>query len=1065
MIPRIRAQTINGRVRAGDFRPWDTVARTRGDGRRRCSIAQEAVMSRGTTAIALLLVSIVLPAAATAQGLTFRRADQPSTIGARGVASADFDGDGWLDVAQANTGSNTVTVLLNHHDDRLVRAFDIAVGAGPFDITTADFNRDGIADLAVADADGAAISILIGRGDGRFTRSDIATGTSRGPRGITAGDVDGDGTADLVYSAFDGGTLTVLHGDGRGAFATSAALPAPSQPQGVAIADVDRDGHADIAVATVASGLMIWSWHAGGYTARTITGEPHLNVLAVGDLNSDGWPDVAAASTDRGRVAIYLGGRSGLVYARSYTVDADPRGIAIADLDLDGAPDVITASRGTSTINVLAADPAHRGSFLPRLAIAAGHGSRAVVAADFNHDGLVDLVTGNQYSANASALTNVTHFLRAGYSFGRLVLPAGAALANSRGALSAGRGFAAADFNRDGLTDFAQHVDGADSVAVILNGGTTVTLAGPAPYSGHVIDDFNGDGNPDVMYFASPDASDDTTIVTFLGNGQGAFTTSPVTHAPAMPLAACTAGDMNRDGRRDLVCTERGEVDSINGALHVLIGNGNGTFRLSPAVAGATGVDPQLADLNGDGRLDVVLAGTGQVWFGDGAGGLIRGTGLPEGFNPGWRIAVVDLNHDRYPDLVTSFNGEALTVWLGGASGYEPTNQNVFDCECSFSFVLADIDIDGNLDVLVDVSGGDFSHVMFVERGNGDGTFVSRFEGGNAFALAPGEIVVADVNRDGLPDVAVPDGRGIDVLLNQRNETNHLPVVVSRDLAFTLDYRDLIDNHFGCITFPLDIPSDPDQHAVAVSWDVRGPEFAQPFAMPNGFIGGQTEAIACFNSPGTYEVFLVASDDRGATVSRRLAVVTITGPKEIVLYMKDAGAFGDWQHVNDASAAAGVRAYDPNHGAPKVNAPVGTDSVLTLQFIADPALAYKLWIRLKADGNYWGNDSVWVQFAWSSDAAGHPAYQWGTSSGLAVNLEECAGCGESGWGWEDDGWGAINRNGVLVRFPKGGLSQLLIQRREDGVSIDQVVLSAEKYLTTRPGAAKNDHTILTATPP
>ena len=66
-----------------------------------------------------------------------------------------------------------------------------------------------------------------------------------------------------------------------------------------------------------------------------------------------------------------------------------------------------------------------------------------------------------------------------------------------------------------------------------------------------------------------------------------------------------------------------------------------------------------------------------------------------------------------------------------------------------------------------------------------------------------------------------------------------------------------------------------------------------------------------------------------------------------------------------------------------------------------------------------GNDSVWLQFdgAVASDGS---TYALGTTSGLPINLEECSGCGISGWGWEDDGWGARNRNGVTLRFPQGG---------------------------------------------
>jgi hypothetical protein len=132
-------------------------------------------------------------------------------------------------------------------------------------------------------------------------------------------------------------------------------------------------------------------------------------------------------------------------------------------------------------------------------------------------------------------------------------------------------------------------------------------------------------------------------------------------------------------------------------------------------------------------------------------------------------------------------------------------------------------------------------------------------------------------------------------------------------------------------------------------------------------------------------------------------------------------------------------------------------------FLADPAATYKPWLRLRAADNSWANDSVWVQFSAATDVNGVPAYRIGTRSGMAVNLEECLGCGLSGWGWEDDGWGAVDRNGALLRFPDGGWQQLRIQTREDGVSVDQIVLSSERYVTRRPGAAKRDATILPRT--
>ena len=79
------------------------------------------------------------------------------------------------------------------------------------------------------------------------------------------------------------------------------------------------------------------------------------------------------------------------------------------------------------------------------------------------------------------------------------------------------------------------------------------------------------------------------------------------------------------------------------------------------------------------------------------------------------------------------------------------------------------------------------------------------------------------------------------------------------------------------------------------------------------------------------------------------------------------------------------------------------------------------------------------------------------SRSTSRNVREC---GVAGWGWEDDGWGEPNRNGVTLRFREAGMKRLRIQVREDGVSIDQIALSAVKYRTTRPGTARNDTVIL-----
>jgi hypothetical protein len=216
--------------------------------------------------------------------------------------------------------------------------------------------------------------------------------------------------------------------------------------------------------------------------------------------------------------------------------------------------------------------------------------------------------------------------------------------------------------------------------------------------------------------------------------------------------------------------------------------------------------------------------------------------------------------------------------------------------------------------------------------------------------------------------------------------------------------------------------------------------------------------------PGTYVFTLTVRDFRGGEDTDTMRVTIAPAPEIVLHWINYVDAQGNWRPQPDEAAASGRRFWYPDAGSLKVNTPASAPAAyVDLQFAADPTQTYKLWVRLKADSNYWSNDSVWVQFTGAVDASGQPAYRVGTTSGLPINLEECSGCGVSGWGWEDDGWGAVNRNGTLLRFPEGGVQAVRIQVREDGVSVDQIVLSAVTYRTTRPGSAKNDTLILKPT--
>ena len=153
-----------------------------------------------------------------------------------------------------------------------------------------------------------------------------------------------------------------------------------------------------------------------------------------------------------------------------------------------------------------------------------------------------------------------------------------------------------------------------------------------------------------------------------------------------------------------------------------------------------------------------------------------------------------------------------------------------------------------------------------------------------------------------------------------------------------------------------------------------------------------------------------------------------------------------------------IPAPAPDAGAAKLAAPLASPQhYVDFTFDASAATPYRLWLRGKADGNSWANDSVFVQFSGAVDGAGQPAYRIGTAMATTVTIEDSPSCGLAGWGWQDNGYAGL---GPAIVFAAAGPQRIRIQTREDGLSIDQIVLSPERYLTASPGALKKDTVIV-----
>ncbi len=196
-------------------------------------------------------------------------------------------------------------------------------------------------------------------------------------------------------------------------------------------------------------------------------------------------------------------------------------------------------------------------------------------------------------------------------------------------------------------------------------------------------------------------------------------------------------------------------------------------------------------------------------------------------------------------------------------------------------------------------------------------------------------------------------------------------------------------------------------------------------------------------------------------------VVSVTTPEpdasaEVVLHAwRAATVVGNWQVVTDPTAAGGARMSSMDlRGRKGATLKAAVGDYLEMTFNAEAGRPYRLWIRGAAEGNHPSNDSVFVQFDGAVDDAGSPIFRTGSPSATIVNLEDCGNCGGlDGWGWQDNGSDPTTL-GPAIYFAKTGPQKIRILLREDGISIDQIVLSPSAYLTKAPGALKQDTTIL-----
>lgn len=604
------------------------------------------------------------------------------------LAVGDVDRDGDLDIVVSSApcdiaGNYAIAVVKNQGGGTFGAPARATTATWYIGMALADLDGDGDLDLACADLENQQVRVFRNGGSGNFSALRSLSVPSR-PTGLDAADLDEDGDLDLAACAEGAGSAYVLLNAGSASFGSPLSFAAGGMAFRISAVDIDGDGDPDLVTANGYShnvGVLVSdpSPTSADSNGNSIPDECELDCnwnsvpddldLAnpgIPDCNSNGVPD----ECDIRPPLAFEDYRLQFVGLGTNVVD-----VAAGDFDLDGVLDVATANRAAGTVSVLSGKGDATFDLLPT-AFAVGTGTFQMRAADFDLDGDLDVATMNPDSRDFSLLYN---------------LGAGAGGA-WKGFESARRyslgtqpyGMDAGDLDGDGDLDIAlacgnQAAQETPLVKVYRNnratGFSSLGSLSIAPGSMDVAaGDLDGDGDVDLAAVSqSGESGHPGTLSILLNRGTGTIGFASAIKVPleTVPMSV-SLGDMDGDGDLDVVTT-----DYATATLSVVSNAGGAAFGPQVSTVVAPGAFfALLRDLDDDGTLDILTATElrGSVWILKNRGG--GSFGSPKEFRTGgmaFRAAAADFDGDGDLDIAAA-NGNDNAVAVLEREKLEPVS-------------------------------------------------------------------------------------------------------------------------------------------------------------------------------------------------------------------------------------------------------------------------------------------------------------------------------------------------------------------------------------------------------